>query len=427
MLSENRVPRRAMGVVGVLLATAGLAACGEGGGASEGKPSGDPAKPSQTDGGKSARQAFDPPVGFEAGGFELPGASQPSTASGGATRAAVTLVDGVAYVTAESGLEATDTQTGKPRWTVGTKNAAEKGGFGSNRGAPRVFESGGKKTVYAAWNRTVPGEGTAPSRKVIEVLAVDTADGRTVWSGEFPAGPRGDGWSSGAIGADEVLAPQVIGVEAGVVVVTADDTTYAVDSAGGTVHWQKPDFRALVLADGVVAGGERAGYGDRRLVGVALATGEARWTVRDATRPAAAGPRLVTADRENRTRVLDAATGSERAVLDTGSWGCRHDARSLLLCSTYGSASKGAIVVFDATSVQKRWALPDASGRVVPKVKAFWHGAVYAETEGEKSVVLDGGTGQDRDTAPGAAPIEVDQYGGLTHSLDHPVYYRAVR
>ncbi|MBT2369360.1 hypothetical protein J7E88_29695 [Streptomyces sp. ISL-10] len=32
---------------------------------------------------------------------------------------------------------------------------------------------------------------------------------------------------------------------------------------------------------------------------------------------------------------------------------------------------------------------------------------------GEEAVVLDGKTGKDRETSPGAAPFEIDQYDGL--------------
>ncbi|MFJ3842363.1 hypothetical protein ACIPY6_43765 [Streptomyces sp. NPDC090054] len=76
--------------------------------------------------------------------------------------------------------------------------------------------------------------------------------------------------------------------------------------------------------------------------------------------------------------------------------------------------------MFDTASVQKRWALPDGSGRKVPKVNGFWHGAVYAQV-GDESIVLDGATGQDRQTSAGMAPYEIDRYGSLVGSS----FYRA--
>ncbi|MGW7318296.1 outer membrane protein assembly factor BamB family protein [Streptomyces sp. NPDC054865] len=402
------------------LATAGLAACGDGG-SSDAKPSGKPAEPSQaTTSGKPSRPAFDPPLRFDGLAVDLPKASQPSTTSGGAARPAVTLADGVAYITAEKGLEAIDTDTGAPRWDVTTKHEAEKGGFGSNRAAPLLSADG--KTVYAAWNRDVKGEGTAPDRSVIEVLAIETATGKTAWSAEIPADPSATGLAATPIGADEILAPKIVGVDAGTALVTAADTTYAVELSAGTVRWKKPNFRAVTLADGVVAGGEKTGLGAGRLLGLAVATGEQRWTVEEARRPAAAAPRLLSATVKDKTLVVDAVSGEQRVALDGGGWQCRYDAQSLVLCSKgegYALSDRW-ITVFDAASVQKRWALPDGSGRKVPVVMGFWHGAVYAQV-GDESIVLDGATGQDRQTSAGAAPYEIDRYGGLVGSS----FYRA--
>lgn len=348
---------------------------------------------------------------------ELPSATQPSTTSGEATRPAVTLADGVAYITAEGGLEAIDTGTGEPRWDADTKHVADPGGFGSNRAAPLVSADG--KTVYAAWNRDVEGEGTAPDRAVIEVLAVETATGKTAWSAEIAVAPSSTGLSAIPIGADEMLAPQVIGVDADTALITAADTTYAIEPTTGTIRWKKPDFRAVTLADSVVAGGEKTGFGKGRLLGLAAGTGEQRWTVADARQPAAAAPRLLSANLNDKTLVIDAVSGERRVALDGEGWQCRHDAQSLVLCSKYGyGAANRGITVFDAASIQKQWTLPDDSGRMVPKVSGFWHGAVYGEVDDEP-IVLDGKTGQDRQTSAGAAPNEIDQYGGVVGSTFH--------
>lgn len=414
----GRTRRWAAAAAGVTLATTALVACGDSG-SSDAKSSGKSAEPSHTTSGKPSRPTFDPPMRFDGPAVELPNASQPSTTSGGAARPAVTLADGVAYITAEEGLEAIDTETGAPRWDVTTKYAAEKGGFGSNRAAPLVSVDG--KTVYAAWNRDVKGQGTTPDRAVIEVLAIEMATGKTAWSAEIAAAPSSRGLAATSIGADEILAPQVIGVDAGTALVTAADTTYAVEPSAGTVRWKKPDFRAVTLADGVVAGGEKTRFGAGRLLGLAAATGEQRWTVAEARQPAAVAPRLLSATLKDKTLVVDAVSGEQRMALDGSGWRCLHDAQSLVLCSKYGygTADRG-ITVFDAASVQKRWALPDGSGRKVPKVNGFWHGAVYGEV-GDEPIVLDGTTGQDRQTSAGAAPYEIDRYGGVVGSK----FYRA--
>ncbi|WP_327328116.1 hypothetical protein OG735_40560 [Streptomyces sp. NBC_01210] len=73
---------------------------------------------------------------------------------------------------------------------------------------------------------------------MIEVLAVDTTTGKTTRSAEIPAAPSATGLAAEPIGADEILAPQIIGVDADTVVVAAADTTYAVDRAAGSVRWK---------------------------------------------------------------------------------------------------------------------------------------------------------------------------------------------
>ncbi|MFF4433836.1 PQQ-binding-like beta-propeller repeat protein [Streptomyces sp. NPDC001513] len=405
------------------LAMTVLVACSQGSDAPDPKSPGTSRSP-RSDVTKPGRPAFDPPMRFEGPGIDLLGARQPSTTSGGASRPAVTLANGVAFVTAEEGMEAIDTQTGEPRWEARPKNAAEKGGFGSDRASPLVSADG--KTVYAAWNRWVKGEGTAPGRAVIEVLAVDTVTGKTAGSAEIPAAPSSTGLSATPIGADEILAARVIGADATTVVVTAADTTYAVDPVAGTVRWKKADFLAVVLADGIIAGGERTGFREGRLTGLSVTSGDQRWTISDAKRPAGVGSGLLTAVLGAKTLVVDAVKGEQRLALD-GGWGCRYDQQSLVLCSGGATGSGRGIAVFDATSLEKRWALPDGSGRNVPRVSGFWHGAVYGEVVADESLVLDGRTGQDRETSAGAAPTEIDQFGGVAFGAGRPTFYRATR
>ncbi|MFJ6434435.1 PQQ-binding-like beta-propeller repeat protein [Streptomyces sp. NPDC091416] len=399
-----------------MLAVTALAACG-GGGSSDANPSGTRAEPSRAAAGKPARPAFDPPVRFDGPTVELTDAQQPSTTSGEALRPALALADGVAYLTTEDGLEAVDTGTGDARWNVETRNPADRGGFGSKRVAPWVSADG--RTAYAAFGREVEGEGTMPDRSVIEVLAVDTATGHKTWSAQIPSAPSSTGLAAVPIGADENLAPQVVGVDAGTAVVTEADTTYAVETATGAVRWKKADFRALTFADGVVAGGESTGYAEGRLLGVDADTGRQRWSEPDVRQPAVAGARWLSGNLDDRTVVVDAVGGRTRASFEGRDWRCLDDEQSLMACSRSGyKASDTGLVVFDAKSAQQKWVLPDHSGRVVPRVTGFWHGALYGEVGGEP-VVLDGNTGKDRQTSAGAAPYEIDRYGGVEGTSFH--------
>lgn len=119
------------------------------------------AEPSRAASGRPSRPAFDPPVRFDGPTVELTDAQQPSTTSGEALRPALTLADGVAYITAEGGLEAIDTGTGDARWNVDTEHPADPGGFGSKRVAPWVSADG--RTAYAAFGREVEGKGRRPT------------------------------------------------------------------------------------------------------------------------------------------------------------------------------------------------------------------------------------------------------------------------
>ncbi|WP_327328115.1 hypothetical protein OG735_40555 [Streptomyces sp. NBC_01210] len=156
-----------------------------------------------------------------------------------------------------------------------------------------------------------------------------------------------------------------------------------------------------------------------------MATSVRRWTIRDTRQPASVAPKLVTAEHGDKTLIVDPVTGTERAALAGSGWQCRHDAQSLVLCSAYRSVSGTGITVFDASTLKKLWALPDDSGRIVPKVNGFWHGAVYSQMKDESVIVLAGRTGKDRETSPGAAPFEIDPYGGLVGG-SRPAFYRAI-
>ncbi|MFD3717006.1 PQQ-binding-like beta-propeller repeat protein [Streptomyces sp. NPDC058674] len=75
-----------------------------------------------------------------------------------------------------------------------------------------------------------------------------------------------------------------------------------------------------------------------------------------------------------------------------------------------------AVVAVDPASGQQLWQLrDDQDGRKAPTVTAVWHGRVYGTAAGG-AVALDARTGRDMPTRPEAAPILVNEFGGLVLS-----------
>lgn len=66
----------------------------------------------------------------------------------------------------------------------------------------------------------------------------------------------------------------------------------------------------------------------------------------------------------------------------------------------------------DPASGQLLWQLHDQDGRMAPTVNAIWHGRIYGTTA-NGAVALDARTGKDTPTRPEAAPILVNEFGGL--------------
>ncbi|MBT2446050.1 PQQ-binding-like beta-propeller repeat protein [Streptomyces sp. ISL-43] len=256
---------------------------------------------------------------------------------------------------------------------------------------------------------------------------MDSATGKTVWTAEFQP------VSGGPVALSEIRAPQVVATDKDNVVVVASNATYILNRQDSSVRWKQPGFRAVTLADGVVAGSQSTDVMQGQISGFAVDTGQPRWTALKGKGPlpaSSAGPGLVATSSDSKLTILDVATGAVRAAADSpeklpGSWNCRYDERSLVLCALEtGGGRTNSIVVFNA-SLQKLWQLPDGSGRLIPRVTAFWHGAVYGRSS-NGSVVLDGQTGQDRSaSAEENAPFEVDQYSGLALSNGEVTFRKA--
>lgn len=409
--------RSVRGAVGTALVLAVLAGC-----------SGGPNRPgdamkgpnaASSSGGSPARRAFDPPLRFGGGapgGATLNDAAQPSTATGPKGRPAVTLSDSAAFVTAESGIEAFDTLSGRTAWKADTTVPAPNDG--TIRAAPLVASMNGAPAVFAAFDRVVQGTGTTPSRTVIEIVAADASSGKQLWDAQVDPTPSPDDiWGNDdSLSADGITAARVVAVDAQSVVVTAYETTYVLDLGSRQLRWKRPQFQAVALAGDVVSGEGSPTYGTRQLAGYAAQGGSQRWSAPpvDGTHPVSyAAPGLIAIDTTNGFAVLDAKTGATRSDIVRAPhihpWRCDFDQAAVIVCADEAYNQSDSIVALDSTTLQQLWALASTpGGRLVPSVSAVWHGALYGSTP-NGAVILDGHTGADRAT-PAFAPILVNSY-----------------
>lgn len=341
-------------------------------------------------------------------------ASQPSTTSGPKNRPAVTLSGATAFVTAESGIEAFDTYSGRTTWSAGTITPAPTDG--TVRAAPLVASLSGAPAVFAAFDRVVQGTGTTPSRTVIEILAANASTGQRLWDTQIDSTPSPDDimGEDDSLAADGITAARVVAVDTQNVVLTQNETTYVLDLSSRQLRWKRASFQAIALAGDVVTGEGSPTYGQRQLTGYATQDGSTRWSASpvDGTHPASpAAAGLIAIDTTNGFDLLDAKTGATRTSISRAPhihpWSCAFDQASVIACSDEEFNQSDSIVALDSTSLQQLWTLDsNAGGRLVPSLSAVWHGALYGSTP-NGPVVLDGHTGANRAT-PQFAPILVD-------------------
>ncbi|MCC9309967.1 PQQ-binding-like beta-propeller repeat protein [Kitasatospora sp. RB6PN24] len=344
-------------------------------------------------------------------------AAQPSATGTVRDRPAVTLSGTTAFVTAESGIEAFDTASGRKVWAAGTVTPAPTDG--TVRAAPLVASMNGQPAVFAAFDRVVQGTGTAPSRTVIEILAANASTGAQLWDAQVDSTPSPDdfmGQDDGLV-ADGITAGKVIGVNAQTLVVTEGETTYVLDLSSRQLRWKRPSFQAIALDGGIVAGEGAPSYGQRQLAGYAAQDNSTTWSVPPvgAGHPASlAGPGLIAIDTTDGFDLLETKTGAARANIVQAAghihpWSCEFDQASVIACSDEAFNQADRIVALDATTLKQLWTLAATpGGRLVPSISAAWHGALYGHTS-NGPVILDGRNGTDRAT-PEFAPILVDAY-----------------
>ncbi|MCL9761307.1 hypothetical protein [Frankia sp. AiPa1] len=285
----------------------------------------------------------------------------------------------------------------------------------------------GHTRVYAAFAVEVPGSGTTPGHRSLEVVGADTAAREPVWHAVVPVEAWADKsyrrltaapvWTDGHTLITRLLDKDSLSNE-------GESTTYAFDLASGKVAWKQVGFAAQVVASSVVIGIEYDHDKYRTVVvGRSVEDGSTRWTQPQETYVTVAlypaGPHFVhaildNAGQDDSMKIIDVATGATKETLVGAFNGvaCAYDGRSVTVCFKRdpGNTWTGA---YDATSGSYLWSLPDEdANRVAPTVTTAWHGAVYGKTE-NGPVILDARTGKDRAAAAGAAPYLVDAQAGI--------------
>lgn len=410
---RNRMPRLAVcAAVGALA----LAGC-------TGQPASAPAD-NPAPAARPAPKVFDPPKQFDqAGAVPLP---QAAFEVDGRDRA-VALQGTTAYLMTEDALVVVDTRTGRQLATIRPHHQPQpvnKSG-GPVAGAPVITTVQGTTLALATFVVNVPGHGTTPGHKAVELLAVDTATHKLAWRMTMRQA--------------ESFRPQlaqVVGVQGTTAIVnvappgTAPDsgsTIHAVDLSTRTVRWSHDKAQAKALAGNRVIGTVPAGGTlEQQLTAWTVSDGRPQWkTVTGRNlRVQTGGPSLLAVSGTDYGTskpffaLVDPANGTtlDRSDGSGATAHCTFDQVAILVCSRGGGiGATRQVFAIDVNTRKMLWQLP-AAGRIPPRVTTAWHGAVYGSTD-SGPVVLDARTGQDRNAQPGAAPVAVN---GVTGIAKHP-------
>ncbi|MFB9908297.1 outer membrane protein assembly factor BamB family protein [Allokutzneria oryzae] len=272
--------------------------------------------------------------------------------------------------------------------------------------APYGLEDG--SLVLLAVAHTVKGTGTSQDHMRYTVIAYNPKTGAKAWESPIDA-------SDALLLPDNT--PRIVGADRNTVVVEADllkvSATVALSTVDGTPKWNKPGFTAIGLAGDIVVGHHVTKGITTEAVGLAAGDGAQRWTGpkfdgeprHPFSRTRMVGDRLASFAgtpagelAKTTTYLLDTATGQPRLTLD-GPWSCDSDDENAVVCgrSFYGQYMAG----FDATSMSKRWELPDkAAKREAPTLNTAHKGVAYV-TSSHGLMTLDARTGKDLDPTLG--------------------------
>lgn len=388
-----------------------------------------------TDGPLPPARSYDPPVHFKTDtAVLLPDeASEGAFSIGGHLRRPlpVALVGTVAYIAATDHLLVVETRTGqqlgapiRPESGRGVAYAPS-GWAGDNPAEPPLpanVEGSGR--VYAAFIVDLPGSGTTAGQRGIELVGIEAPGARPVWRATVPL----EKWASQASSRALTAAPVWSDGRTVLVRVSSpgslpdDATTYAIDATTGKIRWKRDDFAARVVAGDTAVGEVPSKFTPAEISGLSLSDGSIRWTKTESALDVGVfpgGPSLVVTLGQgvgtyNVLSLLDAATGTVKAS-GKGSYNdisCQYDGASVTVCHQEPFGHPWA-AAFDTTTGAWLWSLPDdEANRVAPTITSAWHGAVYGTTQ-NGPVILDARTGEDRATAPGAAPFIVNGNVGL--------------
>ncbi|MET9606540.1 PQQ-binding-like beta-propeller repeat protein [Streptomyces sp. NPDC006512] len=292
------------------------------------------------------------------------------------------------------------------------------------RTRPGAGTAGGKRVAVGVFPTVSKGSGTTADTSVYELVTVDAATGTAVL--QAPLGIAVGGDFCQVSGVSDTTAVLVLGGSQ-----DGTPTTYGVDLATGRVSWDRPGFEGQLVLGGRVVGRDSAG-GSVRVTSLDAATGKEQW---QALERSGAQYRITAFSPEAaRVRNVD-ANGSDEVVrlsdgvpLEIEGFGerlheiqdCVHDQRATTICSAR-TTKGGELSGYDAVSGTRLWTVggpSDTEGRSAPELLTAFHGAVYGRVvrDGRPAdpIVLDARTGKDRESQPGAAPFQVNEYAAFT-------------
>ncbi|MFB8242930.1 PQQ-binding-like beta-propeller repeat protein [Kitasatospora purpeofusca] len=294
-------------------------------------------------------------------------------------------------------------------------------------GRPAVGTAGGKRYAVAAFPLTVTGQGTVSNHYGVEVDILDLDTGKA--AGRFPI-------DDGTIAREVPVVAGIAGGRAFVVAasLSGPPSTYAIDLATGKVAWKRANFEAQLIQGSTVLGvssttgkwDSYSHYVPLEVLAVSAADNAVLWNAlvgkMQTSLTEFAADKALAYTSEGLT-LLSTATGTVLPLpalpgKDAAISKCWFDGRDTAVCDVT-SKDGGRLIGIDAAEITVLWQIAgsaDVGARVAPAVTGAWHGAVYGLTTQKKQpVVLDARTGNDRETAPGAAPDQVNEYAALVN------------